>query len=441
MPEIDGAALEAALGAIAPQDAVDLVRALVDIPSPTGEERTCALYLHEYMRAASVDVAIQELEVDRANVIAAVPGRNAGPALMLNGHLDTTFYGEENEDYAALGEFRPNDYPRSFEIDGGIYGLGSFNMKGGVAAAFLAVRALKQAGVRLRGSVMASGVAGESEKAPVRGAMRTYDGPRWRGGGFGTRSLLMHCSPIDYAIVAEPSDLYVVNAQAGYLFVKIVVRGRSAYLSARGSQGSAPGVDAIEEGVEVMRAVREWGESYSERHAYDTGLGRLTPQVSIGAIDAGWPFFPSIIPGVCHLYLNIRLTPVTTARRALDELEAVLRTVAAERSTLRYELDVFASNAPSTITPADSTFVRTAVEVMEQKLGLPTNPFGPGEADPSNDTNVFRRHGIPAIKCGPKTRLERGADEKLREHGVHVYRDDVVAAAKFYIHMAFELCG
>jgi succinyl-diaminopimelate desuccinylase len=441
MQRTDSAALAASLEAITAQDAVDLVRALVDIPSPTGEERPCAAYLHEYMRESGVEASIQELETNRANVIAAVPGREPGPTLMLNGHLDTTFYGEEAEDYAALGAFRPNDYARSFEIDGGIYGLGSFNMKGGVTAAFLAVRALKKAGVRLKGSVMASGVAGESEKAPVRGAMRNYDGPRFRGGGFGTRSLLMHCSPIDYAIVAEPSDLYVVNAQAGYLFVKIIVYGRSAYLSVKGSQGSAPGVHAIDEAIEVIHALREWGEVYAERHTYETGLGKLTPYVSLGAIDAGWPYFPSIIPGVCHLYINVRLTPATTARHALDELEGVMRTVVEKRSSLRYELEVFASNAPSTVTPADSHFVKTAVDVMEQKMGLPTNPFGPGEADPSNDTNVFRRHGIPAIKCGPKTRFEKNADEMLRTHGVHVHRDDIVAAAKYYVHMAFELCG
>jgi len=441
MQRTDNVALQASLDVITTQDAVDLARALVDIPSPTGEERSCAVHLREYMREAGVDASLQELEPNRANVIATLPGSNAGPTLMLNGHLDTTFYGEEAEDYAALGVFRPNDYARSFEIGGGIYGLGSFNMKGGVAAAFLAVRALKKAGVTLKGTVMASGVAGESEKAPVRGAMRNYDGPRFRGGGFGTRSLLMHCAPIDYAIVAEPSDLYVVNAQAGYLFVKIVIYGRSAYLSVRGSQGSAPGVHAIDEAVEVMNALRDWGDVYAERHTYETGLGQLTPQVSIGAIDAGWPFFPSIIPGVCHLYINIRLTPTTTARHALDELESVMRSVAGKRPNMRYELEVFASNAPSTATPADSPFVQTAVEVMEQKMGLPTTPFGPGEADPSNDTNVFRRHGIPAIKCGPKTRLEANADVMLRTHGVHVHCDDIVAAAKFYARMAFELCG
>jgi acetylornithine deacetylase len=433
--------LQSALDAVTVDEAVGLVRSLVDIPSPTGEERTCALFLRDYMQKAGVEVYLQELEPGRANVVATVRGTGGGPTLMLNGHLDTTFYGEEPEDYAVIGQLRPNDYPHSFELDGGIYGLGSFNMKGGVAAAFLAVGALKQVGVQLPGNIMASGVAGESEKAPVRGTLRSYDGPRWRGGGYGTRSLLMHCDPIDYAIVAEPSDLYVANAQAGYLFVKIIIRGKSGYLSVHGGQGSAPGISAIDEAIEVVHALRYWGEKYTERHTYDTGLGLLTPQVTVGSIESGWPFFPSLVSGLCHIYVNLRLTPAMTTGQALDELNAMLQSLAAKRPTLNYELEVFASNAPSTVTPADSAFVRTAVEVMENRMGLSTRPFGRGEADPSNDTNVFRRHGIPAIKCGPKTRMEKNAAETLRTHGVHVHRDDIVSAAKYYIHMAFELCG
>jgi hypothetical protein len=78
---------------------------------------------------------------------------------------------------------------------------------------------------------------------------------------------------------------------------------------------------------------------------------------------------------------------------------------------------------------------------MEERLGLPTRPFGRGEANPSNDSNVFRRHGIPAVKCGPTVRTEANAQQMTRLHGAHVYREDLVQAARFYVQMAFELCG
>jgi hypothetical protein len=114
--------------------------------------------------------------------------------------------------------------------------------------------------------------------------------------------------------------------------------------------------------------------------------------------------------------------------------------LAAERPGLRYDLEVYA-NVPSTMTPVDSHLCRTAIRVAEELLGFPTVPFGRGEARRSNDSNVFRLHRVPTIKCGPSTRLEPRAVEMNQLHGMHVYGEDIVQAARFYVHMAFELSG
>jgi acetylornithine deacetylase/succinyl-diaminopimelate desuccinylase-like protein len=430
---------EAALQALDPDGTVKLVKDLVNIPSPEGEELECARFLHNYMREAGIEVHLQEVEEGRANVIAVLRGGGDGPTLMLNGHLDTSYTGQYWEDYPGLGVPGPNHLPRAYEIEESIYGLGANNMKGGVAAAFAALRALNRAGIKLHGHVMASGVAGESEKAPVRGAMRDYQGRHYRGSGHGTRYLVAHWEPIDYAIVGEPSGLYVVNGQAGYLFVKIVVWGKTAYLSTRGHRGS--GISAIEEAAEIVRALSEWGPRYTERHTYDTGMGVIEPAVTIGAIDSGWPYAPSQVPGVCHVYVNLRTTPALSGKNALSELDARLQDLAAERPNLKYDLEVYLSNDPSTVTPVNSVLVRTAVAVMEGRLGFSTRPFARGEGNASNDTNIFRRHGIPAIKCGPNVRTEANGAEMTRLHGVHVAKEDVLQAARFYVHMACELSG
>ena len=52
---------------------------------------------------------------------------------------------------------------------------------------------------------MVTGVAGESEKSPVEGAIRSYRGARYQGGGYGTRYLITHCQLPDYAVVCEPA--------------------------------------------------------------------------------------------------------------------------------------------------------------------------------------------------------------------------------------------
>ena len=49
--------------------------------------------------------------------------------------------------------------------------------------------------------------------------------------------------------------------------------------------------------------------------------------------------------------------------------------------------------------------------------------------------------GELVLGSSTKTRLESNAREMLRLHGPHVYLDDIVVAARFYVHLAFALCG
>src|SRR5206468_5890057 len=86
-------------------------------------------------------------------------GEEDGPTLMLNGHLDTSYSGREPW-LAGIPGFQPEAFVR----DGRIYGLGISNMKGALACYVEAVRALLDAGVRLRGDLLVAAVCGEIEK-------------------------------------------------------------------------------------------------------------------------------------------------------------------------------------------------------------------------------------------------------------------------------------
>src|ERR1051325_373834 len=132
---------EAALAAIDRTEAIDLVKQLVDIPSREGEELQCARFLYERMREAGIEAHLQEVEDGRANVIGVIRGTGDGPALMLNGHLDTSYTGEYWDDYAGLGVPGPNHQPKAYEIGDSVYGLGANNMKGGVTASFASLLA------------------------------------------------------------------------------------------------------------------------------------------------------------------------------------------------------------------------------------------------------------------------------------------------------------
>src|SRR5207244_9244306 len=105
-------------------------------------------------------VGWQDVEDGRPNVVGLIEGAAGGPSLMLNGHMDTSYSGREPW-LAGIPGFQPQGFVR----EGRIYGLGISNMKGALACYVEAVRALRDAGVRLRGDLLVAAVSGEIEKA------------------------------------------------------------------------------------------------------------------------------------------------------------------------------------------------------------------------------------------------------------------------------------
>ena len=151
---------------------------------------------------------ILETVARRPNVVARI-GRAGGRALLFNGHLDTV--GVEGMIHA----------PWDAEIRGGrVYGRGSSDMKGGVAA--MCVAALRVADAKLDGEVIVAAVADEEYES------------------IGTRALVASGIRADAAIVTEPTRLAVCPAHRGFAWLELVVHGRAAH----GSRYDI-GVDAI----------------------------------------------------------------------------------------------------------------------------------------------------------------------------------------------------
>jgi len=428
-----------ALSRVNEERVVKLVCDLVDIPSTTGQERECAEYLVRYMREMGLETRLQEITDRRANAIGMLKGTGEGPILMFNGHLDTACTGIEEEDYAAMGPLPAGYKPKSYLKNGYIFGLGANNMKGGVGAAVAALEALLQTGVKLKGDVIVTGVAGESEKSPVQGAIRSYRGDRYQGGGYGTRYLVTHGPIPDYAVVCEPSGCYVVNAQTGYFFIKIAIKGKAAYQATRGP--GFRGINAIEKACSLIEGLRQWDSEYARLHTYDSGMGIIEPHLTIGAIEGGWPYKPSYSTAICNLYVDLRVTPAMNPREALDELEAVLRRIAAADPQLKYDVEVYASNVPATMTSPENNLIRACLRARELVLGQKQEKFPLGMASAYNDSNIFRQHGIPALKCGPSGGKVPPEAQGLLDEGERLSIRDLVSAARIYVALVLDMCS
>jgi acetylornithine deacetylase/succinyl-diaminopimelate desuccinylase-like protein len=426
--------LEKNVPPVAAEEVVNLLCELINIPSLTGREQQVAEFLVDHMRKLGLEARLQEVEPGRSNAIAVLRGSGDGPALVFNGHLDTTTSGRLEEDYAGLGEVVPGNSPYAYIKDGHVYGLGAYNMKGGVAAAVCAVGALARAGIKLRGDVIIAAVTGESEKAPVDGTLRSFQGPVYRGGGVGTRYYITHGPVPDMAIVCEPTALWVTNADSGYLWVKVIVKGGSGKIVVVES----PLLSAVSVMTQVIQAIEAWAPEYSVRHRFDTGIGFIEPKVNVGAVEGGFPFKPVYHPAVCHAYVDVRLTPAMRPTDASEELRAVIERLRQKVPALNYELEIYASNFPATVTSPSSRVVQVALQMQERVLGEPqTQP-------PSrifhfwNDTNVFRQHGVPAVMVGPGG--ERDESQKF-DPGQHVGIRQLENAANIYALAAVELCS
>ena len=117
--------------------------------------------------------------------------------------------------------------------DGRVYGRGAVDMKGGLCCALFALKAIRDAGVRLRGRLSVASVVGEED------------------GGTGTLATILRGHTADGAVVVEPTRLRVVPAQAGSLMFRLVVHGLSAHGCVR-----EEGVSAVEKFVPLLAALR-----------------------------------------------------------------------------------------------------------------------------------------------------------------------------------------
>ena len=154
---------------------------LVNIPSPTGEEKGIAEFILDWFKANGLRSVRQEVEVDRPNAVGILKGDGSGLSLGFNGHMDTSFTGTD-EDLRMVANVEPESELKGSIKDGKVRGLGISNMKGGVAAFMMAGKALKKSGIKLKGDLILAAVVGEISRTPI-GPWQTK---QYRGEGAGT---------------------------------------------------------------------------------------------------------------------------------------------------------------------------------------------------------------------------------------------------------------
>lgn len=342
--------------------ALALLEALVRFPSLSGEEGDVADWLTAFLHDAGVLVH----RIDDNIWFSIGEGDDT---LLLNSHLDVV---------PASGD---HPYPPFVPTvaDGSVYGRGTVDAKGCVAAMTVAALELVEDGWQ------------PPDSGRVVFAFTTCEESGWPYNGLETTR--PHMPAVSAALVGEPTSLRPVTSQKGLLILRAEAEGRSAH-AAR----SALGINAIERAAEDIRRLVD----YRPKRVHPD-LGETT--VTVTMIEGGTA--RNVVPDRCRFHLDVRSTPAYTHAELVTELSEVVES----------RIEVHSDRLVPVETLPDARIVRAVLEALPGSA-----PVG----SPTVSDWVFLRD-VPVVKIGPgESRLSHTAAEHMPldslEAGADAYR-------------------
>jgi acetylornithine deacetylase len=355
------------------------------VPGAPGE-REIADAIASALRTAGLDVSIEDVTPGRPNVIGVLEGRSKGRALMWCGHTDT------------VGVAGMRDPFEPVERDGRVYGRGSQDMKGGVAAMIAAAATIAARGLDKGRIVVACVVDEEHSSIGADALVKTWTA--------------------DAAIVTEPTDLAIAIGHKGFAWVDVVVEGKTAH-------GSRP--------KEGQDAILRMGRVLGRLEALDRDLQSRAPHPMLGTgslhasiIEGGREW--SSYPGRATLHMERRTLPSESERSAFDEVQRILADLAREDPTFSASAThVF--GRPAYEVPADHELPRALAAALSAVGGSPAVTG----ASFWTDAAVLGHAGIPSILFGPGGAGLHSTEEYVIAADVRRCRDALVDLAYRFV--------
>jgi acetylornithine deacetylase/succinyl-diaminopimelate desuccinylase-like protein len=392
-------------------DLIALVADLVAIDSqipPHADERAIVAFLRDRMAQLGLGRGeIVAARADRPNLVARLAGTGGGPALMLNGHVDTKPVGDARDQWLSD--------PLTAEVrDGRLFGLGSADMKAAVAAMVFAAAAVR-ATAEISGDLILGFVADEEA-----------------GANYGAKFLAPQLRDVDAVLIGEPSGwerdwqgLHLVSR--GICCFRIEVRGTQMHSSL---SDRMPSVNAARVMAQLLVDIDDELELDFDPHP----LGLVTPTLNAGVLLEGGVFF-GVLPGLARFACDLRTVPGMSEAGVRAAIEAWLDARRAADPALVAELIFEPDRAwiPPSEIAADHALVRAAQAAAELVLGsAPPLAMFPGTCD----APWFTGAGIPTIPSFGPGLLTccHGPNEYVDVERVH-------EAARIYAHTAAAYCG
>jgi acetylornithine deacetylase len=355
--------------------ATQLLADLVAIPSmnpmgrtrsgPEYSEKNVADFLSAFLKKNGIDVEVYESTPGRPNVMGFVDA-GASKTLMLEAHLDTV-----HADNMAIDPFVPTIR------DGRLYGRGSCDTKGSIAAFCSAVMGILKSGRKLNQNVLLLFVSDEeyrftgAQAAAKRGLKATY------------------------GICGEPTLLSIIHAHKGVTRWRMFTTGVAAH-----SAYPFLGKNAIYFMAPLIARLEAHASELQRRQPHPL-LG--TPTLSVGVIEGGQAV--NMVPDHCWIEIDRRSLPGESREAILDAVSKA------------------AKDLPNVVT--EDPFLSVAgieiakdSEVLTVLSGAIRSELGSVRIEPANyatDAGIYTSHGIPTVVFGPGDIAQAHTKEEFLE--------------------------
>ena len=340
-----------------------LLRDLVSRPSvnPMGRdlngqgiyEHQLTAYVEEFFRSLGVSYERQAIAPQRDNIVARWDSAGASRTLLLEAHQDTV-----PADNMTIDPF-------GAKIEAGrLYGRGACDIKGGMAA-MLAMfsRLVREKPNGAMNVILACTVDEE----------HTF---------LGVQRLVQYGLQADLAVVAEPTQLQIVNAHKGIVRWHLETSGRSCH-----SSTPEKGINAIYQMAGILVAIEQFAD-WLQKSRVDPLLG--PPTLSVGRIEGGTSV--NTVPDRCRIEIDRRLIPGENPLEAPGQLVAKLRATLSAGVKFSYSM-----HAPA-LSPAGSedlvAQLASAIDAVRGSHQVTAVPY-------CTDASTIAAAGIPAVVFGP----------------------------------------
>ena len=363
----------------------------INTVNPPGNELHLANFIKNYMDSYNLSTDLKSVSENRSNIITTIKGSDSSrPALIFSGHLDTVPIGE-------MKSWKQDPFSGTI-IDRKLYGRGSCDMKGGVAAILEAMIYLKKQDFTPKMDVKFVGTVGEEVDC------------------IGSKSIVENAEIKNPGamIIAEPSNNKIFTAHKGAFWLKIEVYGKTAH-------GSMPkeGNNAILASQKIINNI--YNLNFLKEKNNDL-LGTSTVNVSM--IEGG--VNTNVVPDYCSVTVDFRTVPGIIHKNIYAEIERILTEMKNSNELINWNIETLHDLPPLSNTK-DDDFIQMMFDIKNRSSNLQSKELG---ANYYTDGSVYgEAFDIPIVICGP-------GDEKLaHQPNEYVDIDNYIEAIETYIHI------